>query len=93
LRVATGLALGGLPAVLVAAFLVKSMPVEAMRWLVTLVVLYAAMVMVRATVLGRRDEISGATLAGAGRRSLTVAGSARISQLLGQMELVTLTHE
>ena len=42
LRVAIGLALGGIPAVLVAAFVVKSMPLETLRWGVVVVVLYAA---------------------------------------------------
>jgi uncharacterized membrane protein YfcA len=41
LRVVTGLALGGLPAVLVAAFLVKSLPLTTLRWGVVAVVLYA----------------------------------------------------
>ena len=40
-----GLAIGGIPAVLVAALVVKSMPVETLRWLVIVVVLYAAAVM------------------------------------------------
>ena len=39
LRIALGIATGGIPAVLVAAFQVKSMPVETLRWLVTVVVL------------------------------------------------------
>jgi uncharacterized membrane protein YfcA len=44
-KVALGLALGGIPAVLVAAFIVKEMPLEALRWLVTGVVLIAAAMM------------------------------------------------
>lgn len=56
LRVAGGIALGGIPAVLVAAFIVKSMSVEMLRWLVIVVVLYAAATMVRAAMLGRRGE-------------------------------------
>ena len=48
--------IGGIPAVLVAAFIVKSMPVEMLRWLVIVVVLYAALVMLRAAVNGRREE-------------------------------------
>ena len=55
-RIAAGLALGGIPAVLVAAFVVKSMPVETLRWLVSFVVLYTALVMLRAAFLGRRAE-------------------------------------
>ncbi|HWM70976.1 MAG TPA: sulfite exporter TauE/SafE family protein [Steroidobacteraceae bacterium] len=45
LRSALGLALGGIPGVLAAAFIVKSLPVEWLRWLVTVVVLYAALLM------------------------------------------------
>jgi hypothetical protein len=45
LRIVLGLAIGGIPAVLVAAFLVREMPIETLRWLVTVVVLYAAAVM------------------------------------------------
>jgi len=54
-RVATGLTLGGIPAVFVAAFIVKSMSVEMLRWLVIVVVLYAAAVMIRAALGGRKD--------------------------------------
>ncbi len=53
LRPALGLALGGVPAVLIAAFVVKSLPVEALRWLVAAVVLYTAFVMLRSA---RRDD-------------------------------------
>jgi uncharacterized membrane protein YfcA len=56
LRVATGITLGGIPLVLVAAFIVKSMSVEMLRWLVFVVVLYAAVVMLRAALAGRRSE-------------------------------------
>jgi uncharacterized membrane protein YfcA len=42
LRVALGLALGGIPAVMVAAFIVRSLPLETLRWGVVGVVLYAA---------------------------------------------------
>jgi uncharacterized membrane protein YfcA len=56
LKVVLGLALGGIPAVFVAAFVVKAMPVETLRWLVIVVVLYAAAVMLRAAMLGRREH-------------------------------------
>ena len=56
LRIAVGMALGGIPAVLAAAFIVKSMPLEALRWLVMIVVLYAAAVMLRSAISGRREE-------------------------------------
>ena len=42
----------------VAAFIVKSMPVTTLRWLVVAVVLYAAVVMLRAAVIGRREPLS-----------------------------------
>ena len=56
LKVVVGLALGGVPAVLVAAFIVKTMPLGLLRWLVIVVVLYAAAVMGRAAMLGRRSD-------------------------------------
>lgn len=49
-RVALGLTLGGLVGVPIAAFLVKSLPLDAVRWLVMAVVLYAA----QATLRGSR---------------------------------------
>jgi uncharacterized membrane protein YfcA len=42
LRVALGLALGGVPAVLIAAYIVQSLPLGTVRWLVIVVVLYTA---------------------------------------------------
>ncbi len=54
LKIALGIAVGGIPAVLFAAFLVKSMPMDALRWLVAGVVLYTAIVMLRSAVVGRR---------------------------------------
>jgi uncharacterized membrane protein YfcA len=53
LRPAVGLALGGIPAVLIAAFIVKSLPLNAMRWLVVAVVLYAAVAMLRSAYMER----------------------------------------
>ncbi len=47
-RPALGLALGGVPAVLIAALIVKSLPLTAVRWLVVVVVLYAASGLLRA---------------------------------------------
>jgi uncharacterized membrane protein YfcA len=64
LRIVLGLAIGGLPAVLLAAFVVKSMPLEILRWLVIVVVLYAAAIMFRSAWHGRRDHrAEGATAA------------------------------
>jgi uncharacterized membrane protein YfcA len=47
LKPSLGLAIGGIPAVLVAALIVKSMDVTTMRWLVVVVVLIAAGMMLR----------------------------------------------
>jgi uncharacterized membrane protein YfcA len=43
-----GLAIGAIPAVLVAAFIVKEMPVEMLRWLVVIVVSYAGLTLLAA---------------------------------------------
>jgi uncharacterized membrane protein YfcA len=47
-RAALGLLIGGLPAVLIAAFIVKQLPLRWLRWLVVLVILYTAAAMLRA---------------------------------------------
>jgi uncharacterized membrane protein YfcA len=44
---AVGLAIGGIPGVLVAAFIVRSLPIAWLRWLVLVVVVYAAVQMLR----------------------------------------------
>ena len=53
-RPALGLALGGLPGVLIAALIVKSLPLTAVRWLVVVAVIYAAGTMLRSAMLERR---------------------------------------
>jgi uncharacterized membrane protein YfcA len=45
LRAALGLAIGGIPGVLIAAYIVKSMPLTYVRWLVIVVVLYTSVTM------------------------------------------------
>jgi uncharacterized membrane protein YfcA len=50
LRIVIGMALGGIPAVLLAAFAVKEMPIELLRWLVIVVVVYAAALMLRTAI-------------------------------------------
>jgi uncharacterized membrane protein YfcA len=57
-RAALGLALGGIPAVLVAAFIVKSLPLGAVRWLVVVVVLYAATLLLAAAASERHIATS-----------------------------------
>jgi len=49
-RAALGLTLAGLPAVLLAAYIVKSLPLTAMRWLVVGVVTYVAISVLRAAL-------------------------------------------
>jgi len=63
LRIVVAIAIGGVPAVFVAAFLVKSMPLELLRWLVILVVLYAAAVMLKSAFTDRREAPSTAVAA------------------------------
>jgi uncharacterized membrane protein YfcA len=45
-----GLTFGGIVGVLIAAFIVKSLPLEWLRWLVILVIVYAAFAMMRSAV-------------------------------------------
>jgi uncharacterized membrane protein YfcA len=47
IRLVIGITLGGIPAVLVAALIVKSLPLTALRWGVVAVVLYAAAILLR----------------------------------------------
>ena len=49
-RAALGLTLGGLPGVLIAALIVKSLPLTAVRWLVVVAVIYAAFTMFRSAL-------------------------------------------
>lgn len=53
LPAAVGLTIGGIPAVLIAALLVKSLPLTYLRWLIFAVVLYTAVAMLRSA---RRDK-------------------------------------
>jgi uncharacterized membrane protein YfcA len=54
MRAALGLTLGGFPAVLIAALLVKSLPLYALKWLVILVVLVTAVQMLRSAMVPNR---------------------------------------
>jgi uncharacterized membrane protein YfcA len=60
-RVALGLALGGLPGVLIAALIVKSLSLTAVRWLVVVAVIYAAVAMLRSALIGSGSRPSAAT--------------------------------
>lgn len=53
LKSALGLTLGGIPGVLLAAFVVKSLPLAYVRWLVVVVVIYTAAMMLRSAVIER----------------------------------------
>jgi uncharacterized membrane protein YfcA len=53
LKAALGLTAGGVPGVLLAAFVVKSLPLGAVRWLVVAVVVYTAAMMLRSAMLER----------------------------------------
>ena len=60
LRAAFGLALGGIPGVLLAAYIVKELPLDAVRWLVIAVVIYTAVSMLSIPLLAgdrRRDGV------------------------------------
>lgn len=63
LRAAAGLTLGGIPAVLIAALLVKSLPLAALRWGVVIIVVYTALTMLRAAAR-RVAEAPAVELAG-----------------------------
>jgi len=56
---ALGLMIGGIPAVLIAIYLVKSMPMVWLRWLVVIVVLYAAILMLRSALRSRARTPAG----------------------------------
>jgi uncharacterized membrane protein YfcA len=59
LRAAVGLTIGGIPGVLIAAYIVKSLPIVWLRWLVVVVVTYAAVMMLASS--RRPTPASGAT--------------------------------
>jgi len=54
LRIVLGIALGGIPAVLLAAFVVKSLDVVVLRWLVVVVVLYAAGLLLHSALFAKK---------------------------------------
>jgi uncharacterized membrane protein YfcA len=61
LHVAIALCIGSPLAVLVAAFIVKSLPLDAVRWLVVVVVLYTAAAMLRTAALERAVSVATST--------------------------------
>jgi uncharacterized membrane protein YfcA len=52
-RAAMGLAIGGIPAVLIAALIVRSLPLNWVRWLVVVVVVYTAVSLLRSAAPSR----------------------------------------
>jgi uncharacterized membrane protein YfcA len=52
MRAALGLAIGSIPAVLIAALLVVSLPLDYVKWLVIVVVTYTAITLLRAASRG-----------------------------------------
>ncbi len=54
---ALGLTLGGIPGTLIAAFIVRSLPMTAVRWLVVIVVVYASAAMLRSAFSGKREPV------------------------------------
>jgi uncharacterized membrane protein YfcA len=60
LKSALGLAIGGIPGVLIAAFIVKEMSVYAVRWLVIVVVVYTAIMMLRSAMTERAKAVATA---------------------------------
>jgi uncharacterized membrane protein YfcA len=60
LRIVIGMAIGGIPAVLLAAFVVKSLDLVYVRWLVVVVVLYAAALLLRSSFFGEKNPAAAA---------------------------------
>lgn len=74
--VAPGILLGGIPAVLVAAYIVKSLPLTAVRYLVVVVVLYAAYSLLTAAHRERYPTpMKGAPVNAGGAEAATPAAS------------------
>jgi uncharacterized membrane protein YfcA len=57
---ALGLAIGGVPAVLIAALIVKELPLVAVRWLVVVVVVYTATAMLRSALAEKPAAVTEA---------------------------------
>jgi uncharacterized membrane protein YfcA len=53
LRAALGLAIGGIPGVLIAAYIVKELSLKTVKWLVIVVVVYTASMMLRSAMVER----------------------------------------
>lgn len=60
LRASLGLTIGGVPGVLLAAYIVKELPLDYVRWLVIAVVVYTALTMLRSAMTEPAGEPAGA---------------------------------
>jgi uncharacterized membrane protein YfcA len=60
LKSALGLAIGGIPGVLIAAFIVKSLPLDAVKGLVVVVVLYTSAMLLRSAHVERGTRLANA---------------------------------
>jgi uncharacterized membrane protein YfcA len=56
---AIGMTLGGIPGVLLAAYLVRSLPLGPLRWLVFVVMVYTAVMMLRSAFKEQAQKLSG----------------------------------
>ena len=61
LKIVLGMTLGGIPAVLLAAFVVKEMPIVWLRWGVVVVVLYAAVLLLRSAFQNEKSLLGETT--------------------------------
>jgi uncharacterized membrane protein YfcA len=61
LRAAIGLAIGGVPGVIIAAYIVRSLPLAYVRWLVVVVVVYTAVMLLRSSAASGSPRTNVAT--------------------------------
>ena len=57
---AIGMTLGGIPGVLLAAYLVRSLPLRPLKWLVFVVMIYTAAMMLRSAIKERSQKVGSA---------------------------------
>jgi uncharacterized membrane protein YfcA len=73
-KAAAGLTLGGIPAVMIAAYLVKSLPLGTIRWLVVFVVLYTAIMLLRSAATERTANSQNPVIHGSPDKSAQPVG-------------------
>ncbi|MEA4847670.1 MAG: sulfite exporter TauE/SafE family protein [Clostridiaceae bacterium] len=64
-KASVGIALGGLVGVLIAAYIVKSLPLDILKWLVIGVVLYTSVVLLRSAFKNKEEAINDSNIEGA----------------------------